>query len=621
MPHSSVEKVSYKVCFTGSLFRVLMQFHADSERASLVRIAHYIPGSYTLRDIPSRVSLVRAKSVSTRQNLIVKRADLLTWSIEPTSGPVEIEYEVFSAGSQEAIRGAFISRSYALMNAAAFYLRLVGHERAPCEVEVVPEETTASWQLLTAMPKAQEFSQQSGYGHYQAENFHDLIGYPMVWTLFYQECQFVVGGKTYYLTAFGAKDLFEGKNIKQIAADLKPVCHEKHQVFGIEDNRPYHFMLLVRDLMYARGGGLEQPHCNMSLIDFRCLPDANADNLDSENYRALITLLSHESFHTPLVTQIQPPEFRQSELVSPVDTSSLWLYEGATSLYEYWLMRRAGVISVPAFLDTMAKDISRLLRTPGELRTSLEEAAATAWVGLYASGPFERTSVSYYVKGAFFVLWLDYAIRKGSAHKHGFDHVLRHFYQAYTLQGEALPNEHIQSAVEGFAGEALTDIFARGLGSAQSLPIADILENYGIKMQVRRQACLSDTGGQRADANSTRPDLGVRIKSVIPGAPCPESPVSVLQVLPQSPAEKAHIMPGYTISHLGAEAVHLANYEKLLNTYAVGDKVWVHFTDVDNQAHRVEVVLEAYPENTCELSLIESISEETKPFRKALLSV
>lgn len=619
MSGSNIDKIKYEIDFTGSVFKVLMRFQAIPGEASLLRIAHFIPGSYTLRDIPSRVSVVHAKCLDTGMQLKVKRADLLTWSVEETKGFVEVEYEVFSAGSSEAIRGAFISRTYALMNAAAFYLRLVGQEALPCEVKVLSNESTGTWQVFTAMPEVANFVTEKGYGLYQSQDFHDLIGYPMIWSQFYQQYQFDVDGKRYYFTAFGPEDLFQGKNIEKIAEDLEPVCQEKHKVFGIEDENPYHFFLLVRDLSYYRGGGLEQPHCNVSLIDYRCLPDDDGGNLQSENYLALITLLSHESFHTPLVTQIQPPEFRQSELETPVDTSSLWLYEGATSFYEHWLLLRAGVINDDVFLDIIAKDITRLLRSPGERRTSLEESAATAWVGLYASGPFERTSVSYYVKGAIFVLWLDYCIRKGSHHKHGFDQVLRHFYQAYTLQGEALPNANIQSTIEGFAGETLEEVFEAGLRTAQPLPIADILAKYGVEMTVRRQRSLSDAGGQSDERDTYRPDLGVRIKRVIEGARCPEAPVTVLQVLPDSAAEKAHIMPGYTISHIDGTDVHLANYEKTLNEFNVGDKVTLTIKDVDEQTHLVNVTLEPFPENTCELSLMRTVSEEVQPFRQALL--
>src|SRR6185503_4401095 len=100
-------------------------------------------------------------------------------------------------------------------------------------------------------------------------------------------------------------------------------------------------------------------------------------------YISLLGLFSHEYFHAWNVKRIKPASFVPYHLDDKNYTSQLWAFEGFTSYYDDLSMVRAKVISVEQYLDLLAQNLTRLLRTPGRFKQTVQEASFDAWIKYY----------------------------------------------------------------------------------------------------------------------------------------------------------------------------------------------------------------------------------------------
>ena len=88
-----------------------------------------------------------------------------------------------------------------------------------------------------------------------------------------------------------------------------------------------------------------------------------------------------------------------------LDTRLLWLFEGVTSYYDDLALLRCGLLSRTQYLETLARSLTTLRRTPGDARQSLAESSFDAWIKYYRqdeNSPNAQTS--YYLKGSLVAL-------------------------------------------------------------------------------------------------------------------------------------------------------------------------------------------------------------------------
>ena len=114
----------------------------------------------------------------------------------------------------------------------------------------------------------------------------------------------------------------------------------------------------------------------------------------------MLTLFSHEFFHTWNVKRMRPVGLGPFNYSAETYTKSLWVAEGVTSYYDDIILRRAGIYSVPEYLDATSVHISVVNSLPSSRWRSPEESSFNTWVNYYR--PNENTpnvSPSYYYPG------------------------------------------------------------------------------------------------------------------------------------------------------------------------------------------------------------------------------
>ena len=206
------------------------------------------------------------------------------------------------------------------------------------------------------------------------------------------------------------------------------------------------------------------------------LPRAGVDMpARSEAYRGFLGLCSHEYFHAWNVKRIRPAAFTPYDLTRENYTRLLWLFEGVTSYYDDLALVRCGLLSRAQYLETLARSLTTLRRTPGDARQSLAESSFDAWIKYYRqdeNSPNAQTS--YYLKGSLVALTLDLHIRLHSAGRKSLDDVMRLLWRRHGRSGVGLAEDGFAALAEQASGLVLKPLLRRLLHGTAALPLAPL---------------------------------------------------------------------------------------------------------------------------------------------------
>jgi predicted metalloprotease with PDZ domain len=346
---------------------------------------------------------------------------------------------------------------------------------------------------------------EAGFGSYRVPDYETLLDHPAEMGEF-EQVAFEVQDKPHRFVVSGR----QRGDLARLARDLAKICEAEAALFGALPVSDYLFLLQVVGSGY---GGLEHRN-SCSLMIAR-------DNLPMESmreptvgYRRLLGLCSHEYFHLWLVKRITPEVFRQAGTEQEVYTRQLWIFEGITSYYDELMLVRSGVVGSKDYLEMLAETVTRVMRSAGRFRQTLEESSFDAWTKFYKQDENAPNAIiSYYAKGALVALLLDLNIRLRSDGRHSLDDVMRALWRTYGEPGIGLPERAFEALVEDETGLAFTAEFDHWLRSTEELPLAEILRAFGVELHLLPAKSPTDMGGvlqQRPDAQRVRLELGVR---------------------------------------------------------------------------------------------------------------
>ena len=135
---------------------------------------------------------------------------------------------------------------------------------------------------------------------------------------------FDVMGTTQYLKLWDSGGMpIPKKGLDRFIEAMKLVIEEHFALFGIPDWKDYWTVLHLTE---SGRGGLEHLRSQTSMMPRKCLQEGNEDE-----WRDLVSLLSHEFLHQWNVKQLRPKNFLNYELQSEVHSDLLWWFEGLTS--------------------------------------------------------------------------------------------------------------------------------------------------------------------------------------------------------------------------------------------------------------------------------------------------
>ena len=232
----------------------------------------------------------------------------------------------------------------------------------------------------------------------------------------------------------------------------------------------------------------------------------------------------------------------------------------------------------------------------------MAESSFDAWVKYYRQDENTPNAiVSYYAKGSLVALALDLTLRR---HGSSLDVLMRVLWDRYGRAGVGVPEDALPRIAAELAGTLVDDFFTRYVHGTCELPLAALLREVGISLNLRTQQGATDRGGKAGSkdaATRKRSWLGVKLAS--------GSEPRLQHVLRDGPAERAGLAAGdvlVAIDDLRASAEAL---DKLLTHRAPGEVVRMLAFRRD-ELLAVACTLEPAPQDTCWLELDDGASRE-----------
>jgi predicted metalloprotease with PDZ domain len=588
------------------LFAVELVIERPPPGAIQLVMPAWIPGSYMIRDFARNVLRIEGEDGLGRPLVFLKR-DKQTWEIqvaEPRVSPLIVRYQVY--GWDLSVRAAHLDCTHAYFNGPSLLFQVLGMEDGPCRIDVLPPagESYLTWRVATSLRPLD--AEPLGFGAYQADGYEDLIDHPVEMGQF-DLVTFVVQSVPHGMAISGRHQC----DRERLRRDLGRICAEHAALFGDLPIDRYLFLTMVLGEGY---GGLEHRY-SCSLLCARDDLPRPGDEAPTEGYRRFLGLCSHEYFHLWHVKRICPQAFLESGLTREVHTRLLWAFEGITAYYDDLALVRSGCIDIRAYLQLLAENITRVMRTPGRLVQTLAESSFDAWTKFYRqdeNGP--NAIVSYYAKGALVALALDLILRRETRGRVSLDTVMRALWTRHGCTGVGVPERGVEAIAAEVSGLDLDGFFAQALDSTRDLDLEPLLADLGIAMRLRPSRGPKDWGGSvdRFEEVKPEPTLGLRLRN--------GGTEAVIQnVFSGGAGERAGLAPGDLVVAVDGLRATGENLDRLIARGARQGPVRLHLFRRDELLELVAQPRPA-PADTCELMLLEPASASQALARAAWLS-
>ena len=390
--------VAYDISFPDAVHheaQVRIVFTTLSPGALELRMSRSSPGRYALHEFAKNVYGVKAVDSRGRE-LSVTRPNPHQWNVSGHDGTVTVTYTVF--GDRADGTYAAIDRTHAHLNMPATFMWARGMQSRPITVTFRP--LRPDWKVATQLaPTRDPFMFTAPGLQYFMDSPTELSAHDVrSWVV-------SSGGRTQTIR-FALHHEGTAAQLDSFVANVKKVVAEQEAMWGElprYDNGTYTF--IADYLPYASGDGME--HRNSTILtSTRPLSTGAAGNLGT---------VSHEFFHSWNVERIRPKSLEPFDFEEANMSGELWLAEGFTSYYDDLFIRRAGLMDVAEYAQSLTGNVNAVINAPGRRFFSP--------VGMSQQAPFvdaaasidpqnkANTFISYYTYGAALGLALDLEIR------------------------------------------------------------------------------------------------------------------------------------------------------------------------------------------------------------------
>ncbi|APW44056.1 M61 family metallopeptidase [Rhodoferax saidenbachensis] len=512
------------------LFRITLTLASPAAQQEL-RLPVWIPGSYLVREFSK--NLQKLQCHQGKRSLAAQQTDKATWMVDCQPGQaLQVQYEVYAFDN--SVRTAWLDATRGFFNGTSLFLRAIGCEALPHQMELLPVLSASDWSVATGLTPLRTNSK--GFGSYSADDYDTLVDCPVEMGPFWSG-SFEAYGIPHRFVVAGAPPSFDGA---QLLADTQAICEAEIRFWhgdSIKNDSglrkrdkgqspiPFKNYVFMLNAVHDGYGGLEHRNSTALICTRKDLPRLPRTTLaptahkQPEGYTTLLGLISHEYFHTWNVKRLRPAEFARYDYTQENYTQLLWFFEGFTSYYDDLLLRRAKRIDHATYLKLITKTINQVQQTPGRLVQTVAQASFDAWVKYYRQDEnTANATVSYYTKGSLVAMCLDLTLRAEG--KTTLDDVMRALWQR--CAGGPMAEADLLAVLQTLAGRSYAKELARWVHSTAELPLAELLEQHGL--QVHREP------------DQVAQQLGLRVKE--------SGGVFVQQVLRGGVAEKAGFASG-----------------------------------------------------------------------------
>jgi predicted metalloprotease with PDZ domain len=539
----------------GHLFGVTLTVEHPAADGQIFVLPAWIPGSYMIREFARNIVQIRAEALG--KAVALTKLDKHSWQAAPCQGPLTLHYEVYAWDM--SVRTAHLDQTHAFFNGTSVYLRVLGQEHGPHQVDIVrpPDAACATWRVATALPELK--AERYGFGTYIAQDYDELIDHPVELGDF-ALATFNAHGVAHDIVVSGRVPHLDLGRLKR---DLKAICETQIAFFEPKTRRaPMRRYVFLTQAVGDGYGGLEHRASTALICNRADLPSTAAVKgaAIGDGYLGFLGLCSHEYFHTWNVKRIKPAAFAPYDLQAESYTSLLWLFEGFTSYYDDLMLVRAGIIDEAAYFKLLAKTASSVLRGSGRGKQSVADSSFDAWGKYYRQDENAPNAiVSYYTKGSLIALALDLTLRSKTHGKKSLDDVMRALWQRfgrdfYPDGRRGVTPAEVEALFDEISGVKMTPFFERYVRGTDDLPLAKLLASFGVKLSDKRK--------------ESTPGLDVKIGR----------DGNLAQVHEGGAAHLAGLSAGDVLVAADGLRIngHPSNLDALLARYRVGDRVELH---------------------------------------------
>ena len=562
---------------------------ADGQRFML---PVWIPGSYMIREFARNIVSIHA--FANGVPVACAKTDKSTWQCAPCKGPLTVTYDVYAWDL--SVRAAHLDDTHGFFNGTSVFLLADGFRDAACEIEIKRPigNQFAKWQIASALSakNAPNGKSVKNFGVFIANNYDELVDHPVEMGVF-NHTTFEACGVTHHVAITGRHRV----DMVRLCSDFKKFCEAQIRLFEPDSAQPpmneYWFLIMVVGEGF---GGLEHRASTALLVSRDDLPVLTADSHTvpptklAPAYRKLLSLASHEYFHTWNVKRIVPAAFVPYDFTRESYTHQLWFFEGITDYYDDLMLVRGGIITQLDYLEIEAENIGRVLAQAGRTKQSVAQSSFDAWTKYYRQDENAVNSiVSYYQKGAMIGLALDLLIRDHSAGAKSLDDVMRALWNRFGKPGCGVPEGAIEKIANEMAGADLSAFFAAAVYGTNDIELAPLLATVGVILSWRQAMRAPSTTSPLAS-------LGAKIGADTNGD------AKLLQVFAGGAALAAGLSAGDTIVAIDGLRVNCANLERRIQSYDVGSTIAALAFRRDELIN-VHILLQAQANLTCVLTL------------------
>lgn len=544
------------------LFEVTLTIQDPDPEGQRFALPTWIPGSYMVREFARNIVTLKAFNDAGRK-VRIEKTDKQTWQAAPVkNGVLILRYEVYAWDM--SVRAAHLDDTTGFFNGSSVFLAALGHEDAPCVVDIQKPAGAAhrDWRVATALSEARG-TKRYGFGLYEAQNYDELIDHPVTLGQF-ALATFKAHGVPHDIVIAGRT---VSVDMDRLAADLKRICEAQIALFEPRTKKaPVDRYVFMTQAVSDGYGGLEHRASTALICSRTDLPVVGRPQM-TEGYRTYLGLCSHEYFHTWNVKRIKPAAFAPYDLSRENYTSLLWLFEGFTSYYDDLMLVRAKTITEADYFGMLGKAVGGVLRGSGRLKQSVAESSFDAWIKYYRQDENSPNAiVSYYQKGSLVALAFDLAIRARTEHRKSLDDVMRLLWQRYGrdfYRGKAMGVDEadVPALIAEATGVELGALFTDAVHGTRDLPLETLFSPFAVTL-------APDLGSGNPGGDGDKPSLGARVRG---GAEC-----TLTAVHDGSAAQKAGLSAGDVLIAVDGLRVTGSNLDTLLSRYLPGATVEVH---------------------------------------------
>lgn len=552
----------------------------------------WIPGSYLLREFARHVVSIRAESDG--RDLVVEKIDKGTWSCRGAGKALAVTIEVYAL--DQSVRGAYLDETRSFFNGTCLFLCPKGRDGEPVELLVdAPEDSRCTeWRVATSMRRGDVDG--NGFGRYEADDYDELIDHPFEIGV-HDVIEFQAGGVPHAFIVAGR----QAADLERVATDLRLLCETQNQFFGgTPPFDSYRFLGLAVGKGY---GGLEHRASSSLIFSRNDLPKPEDAGVPS-SYQRFLGLCSHEYFHSWNIKRIKPAAFSPYQLERRNLTRLMWVFEGITSYYQDLFLLRSDLIGPKDYLQRLGQLLTRVYRAPGRFKQTIAEASFDAWDKLYKpDANTNNSAISYYSKGALVALALDLTLRKESDSAVTLDTVMRELWKRFGATGRGVGEADFEELVDELSGREMKKFFDLAVRGTEDLPLADILENFGVRLGFRAATGPDDLGGSMRGQPAEPPlNLGALYAERSLG-------MELIQLLDGGSAQAAGLIPGDHLVAINGLKVAPATLAVQLAHFEEGEDIRVSVFRDDELIER-SLVLQKAPLTTCFLRLSDEAGDE-----------